>query len=490
LLQIGGAAAFGAAARWPVPTLAFASDAVGPAGDLDRLAIWLGEAVAELEGKFPYASALYTSQQGIQFTRDRRGKGLREARGRGAGVSLRVFDGSAFHERAIDEPNHEAIVGAARALRGEVARAVDRMEILPLPPLTQSWVTPMEIDPDTTSLTERVARLDEEYERFAWPDERLKNMRLNSEQSRVERVFVDRTRRLTSRRWLITQSIILIGREGDRSAVCVRQHGGQGGLELTRLPAEEIEASRRELIDLLGAEPPPVGEVDVVLDPHVSGLLAHESFGHGVESDLFVSERARARLFLGKTVAAPVVNLSDDPSIAGARGSYPFDDEGMLSGRTRIIENGIFRRPLTDLSAASELGLARSANGRAQAFDRKVYVRMSNTFFEPGTSDPAEMLAGLEDGLYVQGFRNGIEDPQGWGIQFTAHLAREYKRGKPTGRVFAPITVTGYVPEILAGIRAVGRDFRLRSAGCGKGFKEFVPVSAGGPHLRTRARIS
>ena len=150
----------------------------------------------------------------------------------------------------------------------------------------------------------------------------------------------------------------------------------------------------------------------------------------------------------------------------------------------------MFVRPLTDLMSATFLGKPRTPNGRAQAWDRKPYARMSNTFFARGASEPAELLDTLKDGLYLEGFRNGIEDPQGWGIQFTAGTAREYRNGKPTGKLFSPATVTGYVPDILSRITHVANDFALEPGTCGKGFKEFVPVTSGGPHLRTRARVS
>jgi TldD protein len=206
--------------------------------------------------------------------------------------------------------------------------------------------------------------------------------------------------------------------------------------------------------------------------------------------DQFVKDRAKAQEFLGKKVASDIVTLLDDPSLPGIRGSYPFDDEGVLAAPTRIIENGVFVQPLTDLMSATFLGKPRTPNGRAQAWDRKVYARMSNTFFAKGTSDKAEVLASLGDGLYIEGFRNGIEDPQGWGIQFTASTAREFKNGKPTGRLFAPATITGYVPDILSHITLIANDFELEPGTCGKGHKEYVPITSGGPHLKTRARVS
>jgi TldD protein len=184
------------------------------------------------------------------------------------------------------------------------------------------------------------------------------------------------------------------------------------------------------------------------------------------------------------------VSLLDDPSLDGAPGSYPFDDEGMLAAPTLIIDRGIFRSPITDLMSATFLNRPRTPNGRTQGWDRKVYARMSNTFIARGTREVGELMESVKSGLYVDGFRNGIEDPQGWGIQFTARYAREVKDGRFTGKVYAPITITGYVPEILSNVSLVANDFGVNPGSCGKGHKEYVPVGSGGPHVRTKARVS
>ena len=140
--------------------------------------------------------------------------------------------------------------------------------------------------------------------------------------------------------------------------------------------------------------------------------------------------------------------LLDDPSVAGVRGSYPFDDEGMLAAPTTIIENGVFVRPLTDLMSATFLGTTRTPNGRAQAWDRKVYARMSNTFFARGASEPAELFASLRR-IYLEGCRNGIEDPQGWGIQSREHRPRYRTKSRTDLRARHR---HGLGPEILSNI--------------------------------------
>lgn len=466
--------------------------AVDPSGPFPgRLADDLASVVADLRRKYPYASGLFASQSGITISRDRNGKRVSEAGFPSRGVVLRVFDGAAFHETAVGSEDVDVLRAAAKALAREVPVAAKaRYAIEPLSPHAETWRTAVEQDPAALGLEERMALVDREFERVNGDDPRLRTVRVTTEVGDVRRVFVDANRRLASATTTVSHAVVWFGLDQGKPGFGFTRRVGQGGLELARLTDEQLESHRREYAESFGAEPMPAGEYDVVFAPEISGLLAHESFGHGVEMDQFVIERAKAREFLGKKVAADIVSLVDDPSIPGARGSYPFDDEGMLARPTTVIERGVFTSPLTDLMSATFMGRPRTPNGRAQAWNRKVYARMSNTFFARGASDPAEVLGSLRNGLYVQGFRNGIEDPHGWGIQFTANTAKEIRDGKPTGRIFAPVTITGYVPEILANISMVASDFALEPGTCGKGHKEYVPVTSGGPHLRTRARVS
>jgi TldD protein len=54
----------------------------------------------------------------------------------------------------------------------------------------------------------------------------------------------------------------------------------------------------------------------------------------------------------------------------------------------------------------------------------------------------------------------------------------------------SPVGITGYVPDVLASVDGVASDFIVDPGACGKGFKEFVPISTGGPHIRFRARLA
>jgi TldD protein len=116
---------------------------------------------------------------------------------------------------------------------------------------------------------------------------------------------------------------------------------------------------------------------------------------------------------------------------------------------------------------------------------------MTNTFFENGTHTKEEMIASIKDGIYLRHATNGMEDPQAWGIQVEGLWGQKIKNGKLTDEVFSPIIMTGFVPDLLKSITMVGNDKDISGLGmCGKGHKEWVKNTTGGPHLKMKARLA
>ena len=69
-------------------------------------------------------------------------------------------------------------------------------------------------------------------------------------------------------------------------------------------------------------------------------------------------------------------------------------------------------------------------------------------------------------------------------------MAKEIKDGKLTGKIFSPIVLTGYVPDLLKSISMISRDVELNGSGaCGKGHKEWVKVSDGGPYIKAKISL-
>jgi TldD protein len=255
-----------------------------------------------------------------------------------------------------------------------------------------------------------------------------------------------------------------------------------------------MESRLKDIVDeavmLLDSEKIKPGVYDVICSPEVSGLIAHEAFGHGVELDMFVKDRAKAKEYMGKMVASEHVTMHDGASAAKEVSSYFFDDEGVLGKDTVIIKNGKLVSGIGDLLSAMRLNVDPTGNGKRESFEKKAYSRMTNTFFEPREDKLEDMIASIDHGYLLEKYTSGMEDPKNWGIQCVILYGREIKDGKLTGKIVSPIFMTGFVPDLLKSISMVSGDFRLSGTGaCGKGHKEFAKVSAGGPYIKAKARL-
>ena len=271
-------------------------------------------------------------------------------------------------------------------------------------------------------------------------------------------------------------------------------YGGSYG-HLWSIAMNDFPAVLDSLVEKVGklakAKPIAPGVYDVITDPSISGLIAHEAFGHGVEMDQFVKDRALAKDYVGKYVASPICNMRDGAASALSTASYFFDDDGILAHDTQIIKDGILVSGISDLASASVLGTEPTGNGRRESYKRKAYSRMTNTFFDAGEDKLEDMIASIKHGYMLFQTNNGMEDPKNWQIQCTAEYGIEIIDGKLTDNYVSPVVMSGYVPDVLKSISMISDDFKvIGSGGCGKGYKEWVRVSDGGPALKLRCKLA
>jgi TldD protein len=448
----------------------------------------LGGVIAQGVAKAPYFAALLSTKTGLRIQVDNNEQRIAEQLP-SAGTVLTGFDGKTVYEKAVSGFALPEVQKAAKELLGSAQFDLS-FKPKEVPDYRGDFITPMEVDPLELSIQDKLDRVRAFQDKVKKFDQRIVNARAvyidTNEYSVFANVKADMAQRV--QRMRLMAIIFVAGSDGqvryDRIA-----KSGTGGWELLSFDDAEIQEGVKAAVDLLTAERIEPGEYTAISFPGVTGTIAHESFGHGVETDMFVKERAKAAHFVGKEVASKLVGIAEDPSVPGAYGSYFFDDEGQLSDTTMIVDKGIFQRGISDMYSASVLGIPRSANGRREDFSRKAYARMSNTFFTGGDSTVEDMIAQVDYGVTLDQWSSGMEDPQGWGIQVTCHYGHEIKGGKLTGKVFAPVVISGYVPEVLKSVSAVGKDVVFDAGVCGKGNKELIPVCSGGPHLLLRAPL-
>lgn len=250
-------------------------------------------------------------------------------------------------------------------------------------------------------------------------------------------------------------------------------------------PAERLgDEAAKTAVDLLNAQRPAGGRAKVILAPSIVGLLVHEAIGHTVEAD-FVQSGSVAQGKIGHRVGSDLVTLCDSGHSEiqdGAGGTLPIDDEGVVTSRTVIINNGILESYLHDRTSALKFGVAPTGSARAWEYSDFPLIRMRNTYLEPGESTLEEIIGDTPDGYLLDGPRNGQADATGE-FMFNTERAWRIKDGKLCELVRG-VTISGIAFDVMQTVDAVSSEFKwdLGAGYCGKG--QPAKVDAGGPYVR------
>ena len=323
-------------------------------------------------------------------------------------------------------------------------------------------------------------------------DEKVLDAQLGMSYQKYSKLFLSRNRDMEQNVLWTNGALLISVKKGQQVKYGFKGFSNLGGVEMLDHMESAIPEVGKNALDLLEAEPMVPGEYECICTPEVTGMIAHEAFGHGVEMDMFVKDRALAHYCVGDYVAAPILTMHDGASINARHESatYYFDDEGTLATDTVVIKDGILQSGISDAQSAMYLGTVPTGNGRRESYKRKAYTRMTNTWFEPGKDKLEDMIASIKYGFLLQDASSGMEDPKNWGIQMMVNIAREIKDGKFTGKIFSPVVLTGYVPDLLKSITMMSDEASLCGTGfCGKGYKEWVKVSDGGPYIKAKIRL-
>lgn len=242
-------------------------------------------------------------------------------------------------------------------------------------------------------------------------------------------------------------------------------------------------AVARTLI-LFDAVAPPVGELPVVLGAGSSGILLHEAIGHGMEADF---NRKNISIFsdkVGKPVAQSFVNIVDDGTQEGARGSINVDDEGNPVGKTMLVQDGILSTYLHDSISAAHYKVAPTGSGRRESYMHAPQPRMRSTYMLNGPHQAEEIIASVKKGVYCDAFSNGQVNIGAGDFTFYVTNGMLIEDGKLT-RPVKDVNIIGNGPKVLALIDMVADDLKIDEGGwtCGKNGQS-VPVSQGMPTVR------
>ncbi len=288
---------------------------------------------------------------------------------------------------------------------------------------------------------------------------------------------------------MVRLGIGVVARKGTRSESGSSGGGGREGMAYFDRISPEMhgaEATRVALVNL-DSRDAPAGSMPVVLAAGDSGILLHEAVGHGLEADFARKRTSNYTDRIGESVASPLVDVIDDPSIAASRGSINVDDEGVTPSTHNLIEGGVLRGYLHDRISATHFGLQPGGSGRRQSFRHTPMPRMSNTFMRPRGDAPEDIIRSIQRGIYAVRFSGGQVNISNGDFVFSLTEGYLIEDGKIT----APLkgaNLIGNGPEAMRTVSMVGHDFKLSDGmwTCGKDGQS-VPVGVGMPTVKLDA---
>ncbi len=448
--------------------------------------------VASLSQKYDFVSVLGTDVKGKVYSVDKSSVAINTSSITESGFVLRVYSKGVYSEYSFNDIEEKNIANVIDAIDKLVMENVSvekvNANIIKEEELTKKF---RRKDNSREYSPEEITKLLKEYSNYGLSlDERIINVQVGMECNEISKMYISNKRDLEQYYTWNTASCFALVRENDNMKYNY-DGSGYATLDETISSFKDMISSTASLaIELLSSTLPKPGVYTIITDPSITGLIAHEAFGHGLEMDMFVKDRAKSVEYMNEKVASKLVTMHDGAKAALSAASYFFDDEGVLAQDTVIIKNGTLVGGICDSISAAILNYHPTGNGRRESYKRKAYTRMTNTFFSKGKSTLDEMIASVDYGYYIVQTNNGMEDPKNWGIQCTALYGREIVNGKFTGKLISPVVMSGYVIDLLESISMVSTDFKVIGSGsCGKGYKEWVRVSDGGSCIKAQVKI-
>ena len=225
-------------------------------------------------------------------------------------------------------------------------------------------------------------------------------------------------------------------------------------------PEEVGRIAARRAVRRLGRVKVETRKVPVVFEPRTARSLLDNIFDavHGVSvyrNESFLAGK------LGERVASEKLTVIDDGTIPGLFGTSPFDDEGVPTRRTVVIDKGVLKSYLLNAYTARKLGLKTTGNASG-GLAGNAGVGNGNLYIEKGSAPPEQLIAGIREGFYVT-------ELMGFGVNI---VTGDYSRGAAglwirNGELAFPVsevTIAGNLRRMLLDLEAAGADLQFRGS--------------------------
>lgn len=275
--------------------------------------------------------------------------------------------------------------------------------------------------------------------------------------------------------------------------------GGRGGLEqLTN--KNKIQQSAKEIAlkasQLTLAKPVKEENATIVMNPDFVSLLTHEILGHPSEADRVLGKEmawaggAWWKNKLGEKIGSENLNVFDDPTIKESLGWYQFDDEGIETKKTTLVENGVLKNHMQNRETSVDFGTVPTGNMRATNYRFMPLIRMACTCIGNGDRNVNEIIKDIKHGYLISNMKIPSIDMKRYNWSISCQYAQRIENGEITD-LLRDVIVMGTAPKFFESIDACGNDFTVRPiTNCGKGDPmQSMIMGNGGPTIRGTATV-
>ncbi len=307
------------------------------------------------------------------------------------------------------------------------------------------------------------------------------------------KMFVNSDGSIIDWEFLVTDLRVSITSKTDSGAMVrgAKGHGGTYGLEEFErdeyTPEKMGETAGKNATEQLKAKACPAGKFRSLVEEHLVGVLAHESFGHLSEADFIVTGGSPLTDKIGETLGTEHATIIDGGvvDIKKYGGLWlPYDDQGITTNQTTILDKGVLQHYLHNRGTAQKLEQEPTGNARAVSYVYPTIPRMTNTYFTPGDLSEEEAMEKLGTGVFAIQSSGGQVEGDG---SFVFKAIRGY--WVENGEIQYPIrevALSGNILDLLSKVEGGTKELKIGAGyfgGCGKGGQYPLPVGDGGPKL-------
>lgn len=224
------------------------------------------------------------------------------------------------------------------------------------------------------------------------------------------------------------------------------------------------------------------GEYPVIISSGFGAVIFHESCGHALEATNVAVNKSVLGGKLNTKIASDKVTLIDDATMENMWGSTFISDEGELSRKNVLIENGILKSYLVDRFHSTMMNHKSNGCARRESYMYEPTSRMSNTHLAPGRDKIEDMFKSIDYGVYVKSVSSGSADAATGNFNFVTNGAYIIENGKIIKRI-KDTTLMGKMDETLNNIEMVSDDLKFEGGYCSSASGN-IYITAGMPTIK------